>query len=227
VDAIGAVVAERGIEIVEDCAQAHGAELRGRHAGTIGRLGCFIFYPTKNLGALGDGGAIVTDDAELAGRLQLLRRYGETERYVHVSSGVNSRLDEIQAAVLRTKLPHLEDWNRRRAEVAAIYADALTESSVRPLEVLGERHHVFHLFVVEARDRTAFQEHLAHNGVQTLIHYPKPVHGQPPYRSLGNGRVSLTNAERLCRRVVSVPLFPELTDDEVERVAGALRRFSE
>jgi len=225
VDVIAQVAAEAGAEVVEDCAQAHGAELRQRRAGTIGRLGCFSFYPTKNLGALGDGGLMITGDDELAARLRRIRTYGQTDRYVHVEPGVNSRLDEVQAAALRAKLPHLDTWNRRRIEIASVYEEAARESPVRPLERLVERTHVFHLFVVAVANRQAFQDHLADRGVQTLIHYPAAVHQQPGYRHLSDGPVSLTNAERLCAEVVSLPIYPELRDDEVELVAGAVRSF--
>jgi dTDP-4-amino-4,6-dideoxygalactose transaminase len=225
VDAVAAVATESGVEVIEDCAQAHGAKLRGRRAGTIGRLGCFSFYPTKNLGALGDGGAIVTSDDSLAERLRLLRHYGQRDRYDHVAAGVNSRLDELQAAVLRTKLPHLERWNERRIEIAARYARALSGSSIRPLPTLAERRHVYHLYVVETEDRAALQAHLDRHGVRTLIHYPRPVHGHSPYRSLGEGPVPLRTAEELSRRVLSIPLYPELTDDDIEAVSAALSDF--
>ena len=225
VDAIAELCAENSIAVVEDCAQAAGAQLRGRAAGTIGALGCFSFYPTKNLAALGDGGAVVTDDETLAQRLRLVRRYGESERYSHVTEGVNSRLDELQAAVLRTRLPHLAGRNDRRAEIAASYADALSDTAVRPLARLEGRDHVYHLFVVDAPDRRALQAHLAEAEIQTLVHYPTPIHGHPPYRRLADGPVSLRVSEQLCERVLSLPLYPELRDDEVERVTEALRAF--
>jgi dTDP-4-amino-4,6-dideoxygalactose transaminase len=225
VDAIAAVGREAGVEVIEDCAQAHGAELRDRGAGTIGRMGCFSFYPTKNLGAIGDGGAIITDDEALAERLRLVRQYGQTDRYVHVTLGVNSRLDELQAAVLRVKLPHVDGWNRRRNEIAAAYTEALSGTPLRPLSLLEGRRHVFHLFVVEAEDRPALQAHLDARGIRTLIHYPYPVHGHEPYRSLGEGPVPLDVSERLCERILSIPLYPELTDGEVEVVSAALAAF--
>jgi dTDP-4-amino-4,6-dideoxygalactose transaminase len=226
VDAVVELCAERGIDVVEDCAQAHGAELGGRRVGSIGRLACFSFYPTKNLGALGDAGAVVTNDDRLAERLRLLRQYGQTDRYRHVARGVNSRLDELQAAVLRARLPRLEAWNRRRAEIAAAYTDALAASPVRPLRVLEGRVHVFHLFVVDAPERASLQAHLDQAGIGTLIHYPTPVHGHPPYRELGDGPVPLATSERLSSRILSLPIYPELRDGEVERVATALRDFA-
>lgn len=225
VDAIAEVARERDVEVVEDCAQAHGATLRGRGAGTIGRLGCFSFYPTKNLGALGDAGAVVTQDDALVERLRLVRQYGQTDRYVHATPGVNSRLDELQAAVLRAKLPYLEAWNERRAEIATRYEQAFAGSSVRPLKRFEDRRHVFHLFVVATPDRAAFQEHLGREGVVTLIHYPTPVHRQPGYVHLAEGSVPLPNADRFCAEVVSLPIYPELGDDEVERVVAAIESF--
>ncbi len=225
VEAIVELCSEREIDVVEDCAQAVGAELGGRPAGTIGTLGCFSFYPTKNLAALGDGGAVVTNDAELAERLRLVRQYGQTDRYRHVTKGVNSRLDEVQAAVLRTRLPHLERWNTRRAEIAGIYTEALADTPVRPLAQLERRRHVFHLFVVEAPDRDALTAQLEEAGIGTLIHYPTPIHGHPPYARLGAGPVPLSVSERLCNRILSLPIYPELRDDEVQRVAEALRDF--
>jgi dTDP-4-amino-4,6-dideoxygalactose transaminase len=226
VDAVAELCSGRGIAVVEDCAQAVGATLRGRPAGTLGTVGCFSFYPTKNLAALGDGGAVVTDDAELADRLRLVRQYGQTDRYRHVTEGVNSRLDELQAAVLRTRLPQLEGWNERRAAIAAAYTTALADGPVRPLAQLPERRHVFHLYVVEAPDRQALQSYLAARGIGTLVHYPTPVHGHLPYRRLADGPVPLTVSERLCARVLSLPLYPELRDGEVERVADALHSFA-
>jgi len=225
-EAILELCSERGIEVVEDCAQAAGAELRGRPAGTIGRLGCFSFYPTKNLAALGDGGAVVTTEAELAERLRLVRQYGQTDRYRHVTEGVNSRLDEVQAAILRTRLPQLRRWNARRAEIAGVYTEALSETPIRPLAQLEGRRHVFHLFVVEAPDRDALRAHLDEAGIGTLIHYPTPIHGHSPYRRLAAGPVPLSVSERLCERILSLPIYPELRDDEVERVADVLRDFA-
>jgi dTDP-3-amino-3,4,6-trideoxy-alpha-D-glucose transaminase len=225
-DAIGVVAAEAGFELIEDCAQAHGAELNGKRAGSIGRLGCFSFYPTKNLGALGDGGAVVTNDHVLAERLRLVREYGQTERYVHVATGVNSRLDELQAAVLRTKLPHLDGWNQRRRELASRYSDAISRTSIRPPAELPGRRHAYHLYVVETEDRAALHAHLESRGVRTAVHYPRPVHGYEPYRSLGDGPVPLTVSEHLCKHVLSIPIFPELTNDEVETVSSALADYT-
>lgn len=209
------------IPLVEDCAQAHGARLDDRPAGTMGVLGCFSFYPTKNLGALGDGGAVVTNDAELAERLRLLRHHGQPARGAHVTAGVNSRLDELQAALLRVKLRSLNQWNERRAQIAARYSEALQGTPARPLAVLPGRRHVFHLYVVDSPARDAYRAELASRGIETLVHYPHPIHHYDPYRALGNGGTRLRSSERLSARIVSLPMYPELTDEEVEAVAAA------
>jgi dTDP-3-amino-3,4,6-trideoxy-alpha-D-glucose transaminase len=221
-DAVMAVARDAGAAVVEDCAQAHGATFNGRMAGTIGDLGAFSFYPTKNLGALGDGGAVVTNDDALATRLGLVRQYGQTDRYRHELHGVNSRLDEVQAAFLSVKLPHLDGWNKRRAQIAERYTDALAGTAVRPLALLPERRHVFHLYVVRSRERDALQERLKEARVGTLIHYPRPIHGHPPYSGLPT--VPLANSERLASEILSLPIYPELTDAEVDSVCAALAR---
>ena len=220
IDAVLAVAGD--VPVVEDCAQAAGAEHRGRRAGTMGTLGAFSFYPTKNLGALGDGGAVASQDAGLVERARLLRMYGQAGRYEHVAVGVNSRLDEVQAAFLRTKLPHVEAGNERRRASAAAYDHALADGPVRPLRERPGRRHVYHLYVVDAPEREAFQAALAARGVPTLVHYPRPVHGHAPYARLA-GRVPLGVSEQLAERVVSLPIYPELTDAEVEHVAESLR----
>jgi dTDP-4-amino-4,6-dideoxygalactose transaminase len=223
IDAVMALANARGLTVIEDCAQAHGATAGGRPAGTIGHAGAFSFYPTKNLGAFGDGGAVVTSDPALDERVRLVRQYGQADRYHHVAEGVNSRLDEIQAALLRVRLPRLTEGNARRAAIAAHYAEALEGTAVEPLRRLPERDHVFHLFVVTAPDRERFRAALEEREVATLVHYPRPIHGHPPYAELGNGPVPLTQSEELSRRVISLPIYPELTDAEVEHVAGAAR----
>jgi dTDP-3-amino-3,4,6-trideoxy-alpha-D-glucose transaminase len=221
-EAIVELCEPRGIAVVEDCAQAHLAAVRDRPAGTVGAAGAFSFYPTKNLGALGDAGAVVTSDEQIADRLRLLRHYGQTDRYRHASYGVNSRLDELQAAILRAKLPRLEEWTVRRGKIAATYTEALRDSAVEPLAELPDRRHAFHLYVVRAADRERFQADLDDRGVGTLIHYPIPIHRQPAFAELADGPVPLAAAEALCDRVLSLPLYPELTDGEVEAIAGAV-----
>ena len=208
---------ELGLPVVEDCAQAHGATLHGRTAGTIGALGAFSFYPTKNLAALGDGGAVATDDPELAERLRRLRFYREADGV----RGVNSRLDELQAAVLRARLERLDVATARRRAIAAHYDAALADGPVRPLARPAGREPVFHLYVVRTRDRDALRARLEDAGVGTLVHYDAPVHGHPAYRDAA--RFALPAAEALAREVLSLPLYPELTDAEVEAVAEAVR----
>jgi dTDP-4-amino-4,6-dideoxygalactose transaminase len=220
-DALAGLAAEDGLVLVEDCAQAHGAELGGRRAGSIGRAGAFSFYPTKNLGALGDGGAVVTSDSDVAERARLLRNYGENRRFEHILRGRNSRLDSLQAALLTTKLPHLDGWNERRRAIAARYTSALEGSELRAPRVAPGRRHVYHLYVVEADDRDRLRDSLGRAGIGTAVHYPLPVHSQPAYRSLGEAR-SLPVSERLCATVVSLPIYPELADDEVDAVCSAL-----
>ena len=219
VTALAGICARHGLALVEDCAQAHGAEIGGRRAGSLGLVAAFSFYPTKNLGALGDGGAVVTSDPEIAERARLLRNYGERGRFEHVLRGRNSRLDTLQAAFLAAKLPHLDAWNERRRAIAARYTEALGGTALTvPRDAPGRRH-VYHLYVVEALDRERFRAELARLGVETAVHYPRPVHLQPAYRALGEGR-SLPVSERLAASVVSLPLYPELSDEEVELVAS-------
>jgi dTDP-4-amino-4,6-dideoxygalactose transaminase len=220
-DAVTDLARAARVAVIEDCAQAHGASAGGRAAGTMGIAGAFSFYPTKNLGGFGDGGAVATSEAALDERLRLVRQYGQTDRYQHVAEGVNSRLDEIQAALLRVRLAHLDEGNARRIAIAGHYTEALAGSAVEPLRRLPDRTHVFHLFVVKAPDRERFQAALEERGVATLVHYPRPIHGHPPYAQLGHGPVSLGSAERLSEQVVSLPIYPELTDAEVEHVATA------
>jgi dTDP-4-amino-4,6-dideoxygalactose transaminase len=220
-DPLLALAQRHGIDVLEDCAQAHGAEYGGRRAGSIGRAAAFSFYPTKNLGALGDGGAVVTNDTEVAARARLLRNYGERERFEHVLRGRNSRLDALQAALLAAKLVHLDEWNGRRRSLAERYRLGLEGSGViTPLELEGRRH-VYHLYVVRVARREVFRRTLAAAGIQTAVHYPTPVHLQPAYRDLRPAGRSLATSERIADEIVSLPLFPELYDDEVERVVAA------
>lgn len=213
---------EHGLTVIEDAAQAHGARYRGSHAGTLGDLAAFSFYPSKNLGCYGDGGAVVTRDDDTAHRLAMLRNYGQSERYIHEIKGVNSRLDEMQAAILSAKLPHLDRWNARREQIAAAYGRLITAPDVRlPADAeLGGR--VWHLYAVRHPRRDELARSLAARGVTTLSHYPVPVHLQPAYRDLGLGPGSFPIAEAAAASVLSLPLFPQLTDAEVAAVADAV-----
>jgi len=219
-----AVARRHGLAVVEDACQAHGAEYRGRRAGSLGHVAAFSFYCSKNLGAYGDGGMVVTDDAALARRVRLLRSHGETRRYRHVLLGTTSRLDELQAAVLRVKLRHLDGWNAARCALAAEYMRRLAglPGLSLPAEPAWARH-VYHLFVVRHPWRDDLRRYLARRGIATGIHYPLPAHLQPACAHLGYGPGDFPVAERLARQVLSLPLFPELTSEQLERVAGAVR----
>ncbi len=224
-DALRALANQHEIALVEDCAQAHGAEYRGVRCGAFGAASAFSFYPTKNLGAYGDAGAVATHDAGLAAELRMLRNYGEERRYLHTQPGLNSRLDEMQAAILRVKLRHLEDWTEARRERAAEYSRLLAGTPLTlPCEADYARHN-YHLYVVRSSHRDALQRHLEARGVGTLIHYPIPVHLQPAYAGLGYGPGDFPNAERACDEVLSLPMYPELPLEHVQRVAEAISEF--
>lgn len=221
-----ALASRRGLAVVEDCAQAHGALYHGAPAGSFGAAGAFSFYPTKNLGALGDGGAVTTDDATLAERARLLRNYGERERFTHVLRGRNSRLDALQAAVLSAKLPFLEERNGRRRAIAARYDEALAGTDTQaPVEGEGRRH-AYHLYVVRSPRRDELRARLAERRIETAVHYPLPVHHQPAYRDLAPTGRSLAASEALTAQIMSVPLHPSLSDEEAGYVAAALAESS-
>ncbi|HEV7651152.1 MAG TPA: DegT/DnrJ/EryC1/StrS family aminotransferase [Actinophytocola sp.] len=223
-DAIGAVARRHGLAVVEDAAQAHGAYYRGERIGAR-YAAAFSFYPGKNLGALGDGGAVVTADADLAARLRMLRNYGSKVKYHHEIKGTNSRLDELQAAMLRVKLAHLDEWNDRRVAVADRYRTELSDVDgelVLPAVPEWARP-VWHLFVVRTADRAGFQERLSAAGVDTLIHYPVAAHRAPAFAELGMAAGSLPLAERLAGEVVSLPMGPHLTAAQVGQVIAAVR----
>jgi dTDP-4-amino-4,6-dideoxygalactose transaminase len=218
------------LKVVEDCAQAHGATIHRMGGGKVGVFGdaaAFSFYPTKNLGALGDGGAVVTNDAEVAERVGLLREYGWRERYVSDVAGFNSRLDELQAAVLRVKLKYLDEENARRREIARIYDDLLAPTSLRLPERPGGVESVYHQYVARCDERDGLREHLRERGVGTLVHYPVPVHLQPAYRNrVPAHRGALTATEQAARQVLSLPMQAQLSDAQVERVCEVINRWS-
>lgn len=214
---IAAFARERGLAVVGDAAQAHGTE-----AGRLGDAAAFSFYPTKNLGAFGDAGAVVTNDSDVAERVRLLRSYGERERYDSVLAGTNSRLDTVQAAVLLVKLARLETWNERRRALAARYRGGLSGLPLALPDDPADGMHAYHLFVVRVPERATFRAQLADAGVETLVHYPRAVHEHSAYTHLArHGR--LETSEQLAREVVSLPLYPELTDGEVDAVIDAVR----
>lgn len=213
-----------GVPLVEDCAQAIGAELDGTPAGAWGDIGCFSFYPTKNLGAVGDGGMVVTSDGSLAERLRALRQYGWTRKYeATIPSGRNSRLDELQAAVLRVKLPHLVAWNVRRRAIADRYRAAIKNPAVR-LPPPSDSAYVAHLYVVRTAEREALRAHLSAAGIASEVHYPVPDYRQPALAGRAPAG-ELPATEAACREVLSLPCFPEMSDEEVEAVAEAVNRW--
>jgi dTDP-4-amino-4,6-dideoxygalactose transaminase len=224
-DAIRAACAPRGVAVVEDAAQAHGARLGGRRAGALARAGCFSFYPTKNLGAMGDGGAVVTDDAGLAAHVRSLRHHGSAPgaANVHERAGRTERLDNLQAALLRLRLPLLDADNDARRALAARYRERLADVplTLPPADAPGMTS-VHHLFVVEVERRDAVLAHMRETGIGAAVHYPTPVHLQPGWRHLGYGPGDLPACERAARRVLSLPLFPGMRLDEVDRACGAL-----
>jgi dTDP-4-amino-4,6-dideoxygalactose transaminase len=203
------IAARRGIPVIEDAAQAHGATYDGRKLGVLGTAGCFSFYPTKNLGAFGDGGAVATDNDDIAEKVKQLRNYGEERRYYHKTKGFNSRLDEIQAAILLAKLPHLDSWNSRRRYIAKRYTREIVNPLItKPAEMpYGIPNN--HLYVIRCRYRSELQDHLNRFGIATLIHYPIPLHLQEVYRDLGKGPGSYPTTERIANEVLSLPIFPE------------------
>jgi dTDP-3-amino-3,4,6-trideoxy-alpha-D-glucose transaminase len=222
--AIERVAAAHDLAMVEDCCQAHLATCEGRPVGTIGVAGAFSFYPTKNLGALGDGGAIVTRDRALADRLRRLRNGGQTDRYHHQEAGVNSRLDDLQAAVLRARLPRLPGWTARRRALAARYRRQLGDAGVVDVPPERDAGHVYHLFVVRTAARGDLQAHLAAHGIETLIHYPVPIPRQPAMSDVEPADCPI--ASRACDEVLSLPLHPALGDADVDRIAEAVHAFA-
>jgi dTDP-4-amino-4,6-dideoxygalactose transaminase len=215
-----------GVPVIEDCAQAHGATIGARKVGTFTEVATFSFYPTKNLGALGDGGMLATQDAALGADIAALRQYGWRTHYISDSVGVNSRLDELQAAILRVKLQHLDAQNARRQAIAAAYDDALRGTMLTAPARRAGVGHVFHLYVLRTPDRAAIQARLRAAGIATGIHYPSPVHLQPAYRgriALGPSRCHVT--EIAAEQVLSLPMYPELSDGQVAQVCEALRRL--
>ncbi len=216
---------ERGLRVVEDCAQAIGATWEGRPLGGIGDIGCISFYPTKNLGAAGDGGMCVTRDEGLARKLRMLRVHGIERRYYHDLHGYNSRLDEMQAAVLRVKLPHLGNWTARRGEVAARYDAGLAGLPLELPVVAPGNASCWHVYAVQWDDRDGLKAHLEKNGVPTLIYYPLPLHLQQCYAGEGWKEGDYPVAERVSRRILPLPMYPELTNEQVDHVVACIRGY--
>ena len=217
---------EYGLSVVEDCAQAHGAAINGGRAGTWGHMAAFSYYPTKNLGALGDGGAVVSDNAELADSVRVFREYGWRKRYVSETPGGNSRLDALQAAILRAKLPHLDSENLLRRSHARLYQELLAEAKISLPTVSYDVEHVYHQFVVRTKQRDALREHLREHGVSSAIHYPVPVHQQPAYAGRVNVAGELAHSDAAADEILSLPMYPELSSEAVETVARHILDWS-
>lgn len=225
-DPIVEIAKKYNLKVVEDACQAHGAEYKGKKAGAIGDAGCFSFYPSKNLGAFGDGGIVVTNDEEIAQRVRMFRDHGQIKKYQHLVEGTNSRLDEIQAAILGVKLRRLEEWNRLRRKNASVYDGLLqdVDEVVRPLEAECAKH-VYHLYVIRTDRRDELQEWLTSKGIGTGLHYPVPLHLQEAYEYLGYRKGDFPVAEEYAKQILSLPMFPELTGDEIARVASEIKTF--
>jgi dTDP-4-amino-4,6-dideoxygalactose transaminase len=214
------------LKVIEDACQAHGSEYKGRRAGSLGDVGCFSFYFTKNLGGYGEGGIITTSDPDIAEKCRMLRDHGSDAKYKHAMIGVNGRLDEIQAAVLKVKLPHLNEWNEKRRNIAQIYDAGLPLSLIKPQEMPWAQH-VYHLYVVRVSDRNKLQTWLETRGVSTGMHYPVPIHLQKAWQQYLGGIYSLPNTEKISGEILSLPIYPELGQDEVNYICECIQEFDE
>ncbi|MDA1192342.1 MAG: DegT/DnrJ/EryC1/StrS family aminotransferase [Candidatus Poribacteria bacterium] len=224
-DPINEIAKRRNLLVIEDAAQSHGAEYKGRRCGSLGDMAEFSFYPGKNLGAFGEGGAVTTDNAEYAEKMRIMRHWGQSKRYHHDHPGYNYRMDGIQGAVLRVKLRYIEGWTELRRERAAWYDDLLADSPYKTPAVMPDARHVYHQYVIETDRRRELQEFLTVNGIDSGIHYPIPVHLQKTYADLGYKKGDLPVTERVVERILSLPCFPELKREEVETVVDALNKF--
>jgi len=225
-DPILEIAQRRGLVVIEDAAQAHGAKYKGRLAGSIGDIGCFSFYPAKNLGAYGEGGAVTTSNTEYAKRVRMLRDWGQDRKYHHVLRGFNYRMEGFQGAILRIKLHHLESWTTRRRTIARMYDKLLAPFDIRtPIETPWAQH-VYHLYTIRTQDRDSLQQALLAEGIQTAIHYSEPAHLQPAYSDLGYGPGNLPESEEAAREVLSLPMYPELTNVQIETVASAFQSIA-
>ncbi len=224
-DRILQIAKKHNLKVIEDACQAHGAEYKGRKAGTMGDLGCFSFYPSKNLGAYGDGGIIVTNNSDLAEKLKMLRNGGQEKRYYHKIKGFNNRLDEIQAAILRVKLKHLNEWNEKRRNIAEMYNKLINNLLITKPEEAGYAKHIYHLYVIRCRKRNELQKYLTENKIGTQIHYPIPVHLQEAYEDLEFPKGAYPITERYANEILSLPMYPELEDAEVQYICRALNKF--
>ncbi len=227
-DKVSSFAKQHNLFVIEDCAQSTGATWKGKKAGTIGDMGCFSFFPSKNLGAYGDGGMIVTENAEAAEKIKALRNHGSFERYYHVLHGFNSRLDSMQAAILRVKLMHLDEWNKMRRDAAGRYAEGLSGTSFRPPfeRPVSESLHVYHQYTVKVPSkRNELQKFLAEKGISSMIYYPVSLHRQEVYRGSGFDQGNFPVSQELEEQVISLPIYPELTKEQTDYVIAALKEF--
>ncbi len=224
-DSILSIAEKHKLHVIEDACQAHGAYYKNRRVGTFGVASAFSFYPGKNLGAYGDGGAVITNDVGITEKIKKLREYGQEEKYVHTEMGTNSRLDGLQAAILRVKLKHMDEWNDKRRSVAACYLGALNDFQIKLPVTRPERSHVFHLFVIETDNRDELLEFLKQKEIFCGIHYPIPLHFQGAYRELGYKAGDFPVAERSASRILSLPIYPELKEEEINYIKDALNEF--
>ena len=226
-DAVCAIATKHGLKVIEDAAQAHGAKYMGKKVGTLSDAAAFSFYPGKNLGALGDGGCVVTNDAEIASRVRALGNYGSDYKYHHIYKGTNSRLDELQAAFLRIKLPHLDKWNSDRRRIAARYLNEINNPLIKlPVASSNEYEHIYHVFVIRCERRDELELYLKDKGIGTVKHYPIPMHLQGAYADLGLKNGDLPIAEEISNTVLSIPMYYGMTDDEIEHVINAINEFN-
>lgn len=220
------IAQQHRLAVIEDCAQAHGATLNGQLAGSFGDAAAFSFYPTKNLGCIGDGGAVVTSSDSVHKQLSMLREYGWQPRFISKIKGVNSRLDELQAAILRVKLPFLDDEINRRNWIARRYDEAIADADLTKPVVLSGARHAMHLYVIESVNRDEFSQYMAEQGIATAKHYPSAVHQQPAYQGRIKGSETLPNTEAFYNTILTIPLYPQMTDEQVDRVCHALKNWS-
>jgi dTDP-4-amino-4,6-dideoxygalactose transaminase len=225
-DSVLEIARKHGLVVIEDAAQSHGAEYKGRRAGSMGDIGCFSFYPGKNLGACGEGGAVVTSNPEYARKIRMLRDWGSEQKYVHQLKGYNYRMEGIQGAILRVKLRHLEAWTEARRAHANQYRELLEESDVVVPVAKDYVRHVFHVYTVRTKDRAALRSELERNQIQTGIHYPIPIHLQPAYQDLRYSRGAFPVAEQACGEVLALPIYPEMTESQIRMVAQVVRELN-
>lgn len=227
IDIILNIAHKYGLKVIEDCAQSHGAKFKGKVVGSFGDIGCFSFYPSKNLGAYGDGGICVTDSKGLNDKLRLLRNYGQEKRYYSIIKGFNSRLDEIQASILRVKLKRLDNWNKTRISIAKKYNKNFLDLALSCPQANSDSSHVFHLYVIRVKNRKKFMDYLKIKGINTLIHYPIPIHLQPSYKELKIKEGNLPITENVSKEIVSIPIYPELEEKEIEHIVKKVKEYFE